>query len=73
MIAPSYANATVLPMAITASEAQGGGVTKLIRVTLTEDQWRRLRVKAAEEDVSMTRLLGAILAGEADKRGRGDG
>jgi hypothetical protein len=45
------------------------GVTKLVRVTLTDAQWRQLRVKAAEQDVSLTRLLGSILASEADRGG----
>lgn len=44
-------------------------VTKMVRVTLTADQWRRLRIKAAEQDESMTRLLGAILAREAEEKG----
>jgi hypothetical protein len=44
-------------------------VTKMVRVTLTAEQWRRLRIKAAEQDESMTRLLAAILAREADKGG----
>jgi hypothetical protein len=44
-------------------------VTKMVRVTLTAEQWRRLRIKAAEQDESMTRLLGAILAREAGKGG----
>ncbi len=44
-------------------------VTKMVRVTLTAEQWRRLRVKAAQRDESMTRLLGAILAREAGKGG----
>ena len=43
--------------------------TKMLRVTLTAEQWRRLRVKAAEQDESMTRFVGAILAREA---GEGD-
>jgi hypothetical protein len=46
-------------------------VTKMVRVTLTAEQWRRLRIKAAEQDESMTRLLGAILAREAGKGGDG--
>jgi len=41
----------------------------MLRVTLTAEQWRRLRVKAAEQDESMTRFVGAILAREA---GEGD-
>ncbi len=49
--------------------ATGEGITKLIRVTLTDAQWRQLRVKAAEQDVSVTRLLGSILASEADRGG----
>jgi hypothetical protein len=44
-------------------------VTKMVRITLTADQWRRLRIKAAEEDESMTGLLGTILAREADDGG----
>jgi hypothetical protein len=44
-------------------------VTKMVRVTLTAEQWRRLRIKAAEQDKSMTRLLGAILAREAGQGG----
>jgi hypothetical protein len=44
-------------------------VTKMVRVTLTAEQWRRLRIKAAEQDESMTRLLGAILAREAGNGG----
>ena len=41
----------------------------MVRVTLTAEQWRRLRIKAAEQDESMTRLLGAILSREATKGG----
>ena len=54
-------------MSKTAANEQTGSepVTKMVRVTLTAEQWRRLRVKAAERDESMTRLLGAILAREA--------
>ncbi|HXB63481.1 MAG TPA: hypothetical protein VNV42_01265 [Solirubrobacteraceae bacterium] len=44
-------------------------MTKMVRVTLTAEQWRRLRIKAAEQDESMTRLLGVILAREAGKGG----
>lgn len=41
----------------------------MVRVTLTAEQWRRLRIRAAEQDESMTKLLGAILAHEADTGG----
>lgn len=44
-------------------------MTKMVRVTLAAEQWRRLRIKAAEQDESMTRLLGVILAREAGKGG----
>lgn len=58
-------------MTSVAASKQAGSepVTKMVRVTLTTEQWRRLRVKAAEQDESMTRLLGAILAREAGQGG----
>lgn len=41
----------------------------MVRVTLTDEQWRRLRVKAAEQDASMTRFIGTILARETGEGG----
>jgi plasmid stability protein len=38
-------------------------VTKMVRVTLPVDTWRKLRLQAAEQDLSMTRLVGSILDG----------
>jgi hypothetical protein len=67
MSTTSYTHATLQPMATGAAAEEG--VTKLVRVTLTDAQWRQLRVKAAEQDVSLTRLLGSILASEADRGG----
>ncbi len=34
----------------------------MVRVTLTESGWRRLRLKAADEGVSLTQLVNGILA-----------
>ncbi len=45
---------------------QGGEpVTRVIRVSVSPDTWRRLRVQAAEQDQPMTAFLGAILEREA--------
>jgi hypothetical protein len=55
--------------AATPKQKGSESVTKMVRVTLTAEQWRRLRIKAAEQDESMTRLLGTILAREATKGG----
>jgi len=40
-------------------------VTRVIRVSVSPDTWRRLRVQAAEQDQPMTAFLGAILEREA--------
>jgi hypothetical protein len=47
-------------------------VTKMVRVTLPADRWRELRLEAAEQDVSLTRLVGSILGGAVTGRGRED-
>jgi hypothetical protein len=57
---------TTDPMA--PGQASSEQVTKMVRLTLSADEWKRLRVKAAEQDESMTRFLGAILAREAASR-----
>lgn len=45
---------------------------KMMRLTLTPDEWRKLRVWAAEEDTSMQRLVGEIVRRElAEKPSRG--
>lgn len=36
-------------------------VTKMIRVTLVEEDWRRLRTSAAENDLSVSTEVGVIL------------
>jgi hypothetical protein len=67
-----YAYATLYAMMSKATEPGQEGsepVTKMVRLTLTAEEWRRLRIKAAEQDESMTRLLGAILAREAGRGG----
>jgi hypothetical protein len=38
--------------------------TKTVRITLSESEWRRLRLKAADENVSLTRLVSEILERE---------
>jgi hypothetical protein len=49
---------------------QGGEpVTRVIRVSVSPDTWRKLRVQAAERDQPMTAFLGAILEREAGTRG----
>jgi predicted DNA-binding ribbon-helix-helix protein len=40
----------------------------MVRVTLSAETWRKLRLLAAEQDVSMTRLVGSILQREAGER-----
>jgi hypothetical protein len=36
-------------------------VTKMIRVTLVEEDWRRLRISATENDLSVSTEVGVIL------------
>jgi plasmid stability protein len=45
-------------------------VTKMVRVTLPAETWRKLRLQAAERDLSMTRLVGSILDGAVVGEGR---
>ncbi len=47
----------------------GEPVTRVIRVSVSPDTWRKLRVQAAERDQPMTAFLGAILEREAGTRG----
>jgi len=45
---------------------------KMMRVTLTPDEWRKLRVWAAEEDTSMQAIVGELVRRElAGKPRRG--
>lgn len=59
-------------MTTDAAPKQKGGepVTKVVRVTLTAERWRELRVRAAEQDMSMTRLLGLMLERDAVRQPR---
>ena len=44
---------------------------KMMRLSLTPEEWRKLRVWAAEEDTSMQAIVGGILRRElAGKPGR---
>ena len=44
---------------------------KMMRLTLTPDEWRKLRVWAAEDDTSMQQIVGEIVRRElARKPGR---
>ncbi len=53
-----------------ASQPNGGQdhepVTRVIRASVSPATWRRLRVRAAEQDQPMTEYVGAILEREAD-------
>ena len=37
----------------------------MVRVTLSDGGWRRLRLKAADEDVSLTQVVNRILERES--------
>ncbi|HXN38726.1 MAG TPA: hypothetical protein VN892_11865 [Solirubrobacteraceae bacterium] len=39
-------------------------------MTLTPDEWRKLRVWAAEDDTSMQQIVGEIVRHELDRRPR---
>lgn len=41
---------------------------KMMRLTLTPDEWRKLRVWAAEDDTSMQQIVGEIVRHELDRR-----
>jgi hypothetical protein len=41
--------------------------TKMMRVSLTEDEWRILRVRAAEANQSLTMLVNGVLRGAAER------
>lgn len=45
-------------------------MTRVIRASVSPDTWRRLRVRAAEQDQPMTEYVGAILEREARSEGR---
>jgi hypothetical protein len=47
--------------ASTTHQQQLEPVTKVIRVTLPAEAWRQLRLKAADQDTSMTRLIASLL------------
>jgi hypothetical protein len=51
--------------ASTTHRQEGEPVTKVIRVTLPAEAWRQLRLKAADQDTSMTRLIGSLLLSQA--------
>jgi len=55
--------AILLHMAINAAPQEKD--TKLVRISLPEGSWRRLRLAAADQGVSLTKLVGAILEVEA--------
>jgi hypothetical protein len=42
----------------------------MMRLTLTPDEWRKLRVWAAEDDTSMQQIVGEIVRHELDRRPR---
>jgi hypothetical protein len=43
---------------------------KMMRLTLTPDEWRKLRVWAAEDDTSMQAIVGQIVRGELEGKPR---
>ena len=43
---------------------------KMIRLTLTPDEWRKLRVWAAERDTSMQAIVGEIVRRELEGKPR---
>lgn len=45
-------------------------MSRVIRVNVSPATWRQLRMRAIEEDTSLSDLLGAVLEREAMKRGR---
>ena len=51
--------------ASTTRQQQGEPVTKVIRVTLPAEAWRQLRLKAADQDTSMTKLVASLLLPQA--------
>jgi len=59
-----YAPATLSRMPTKAAPHEQG-TTKMVRVTLSDGGWRRLRLKAADEDVSLTQVVNRILERES--------
>jgi hypothetical protein len=43
---------------------------KMMHLTLTPDEWRKLRVWAAEEDTSMQTIVGSIVRRELTRKPR---
>jgi plasmid stability protein len=43
---------------------------KMMRLSLTPEEWRKLRVWAAEADASVEAIVGAILRRELDRKPR---
>jgi hypothetical protein len=58
--------ATLTPMT-TESAPQEQGTTKTVRVTLSDEDWRRLRLEAANKGVSLTWLVNTTLRRESAK------
>ena len=50
--------------------ARSAPQSKMIRLTLTGTEWRRLRVWAAEEDSSMQAVVAKIVQSAIARRGR---
>ena len=52
-------------------EPKGGDPNlKTIRLALTANEWRKLRVWAAEEDLTMHQIVGRIVRRELEQRPR---
>lgn len=49
---------------------RGDPSVKMIRLALTPDEWRKLRVWAAEQDTGMQQVVGEIVRRELAKRPR---
>ncbi len=43
---------------------------KTVRLTLTPEEWRKLRLWAAEDDTSVQAVIGRIVRGELDRKPR---
>jgi hypothetical protein len=43
---------------------------RMMRLSLTAEEWRKLRIWAAEEDTSMQAIVGAIVRRELDGKPR---
>jgi predicted HicB family RNase H-like nuclease len=56
---------TTLAHMPTQSAPQEQGTTKTVRVTLSDEDWRRLRLEAANKGMSLTRLVNLTLERES--------